>query len=401
MKLLLTGDLHLGRTSTRLPSSKRDQGRAISGWKRLVDAAIQEGVHAVVLSGDVLDQTDAFWEASGPFSQGIHQLARHGIHTYAVAGNHDAMILPHLAASLPGDAFTLVGANGIWERVTLEENGSPALYLDGWSFQTTTQRTDPTQSYPPQLPDGVPVLGVVHGDPGVADSKYAPLSLSRLQSLPVDGWLLGHIHKPTLTPGAPWVLMPGSPHPLDPGEPDAHHGWLLEVQGGKLTDPVPFCPAAIRYRSVTLTLGPEEHLTYDSILRRLEEVVQQEAFEGLQILRVTFSGEVADPDAVEELTRSLTEWEHPEACVESVRLDTHAPLDLDALQQAGPVPSLLVQALTEPPPELQERLAKVIRDLDQRREFRESDLPDLTPEDLITPALLEHTLRAVKEHLDD
>jgi DNA repair exonuclease SbcCD nuclease subunit len=399
MKLLLTGDLHLGRTSTRLPDAKREAGRAISGWRRLVEAALEESVHAVVLSGDVLDQRDAFWEASSPFREGIDALGARGIHTVAVAGNHDVNILPDLAASLPPEHFTLLGANGNWERITLKENGTPMLHLDGWSFKSSTQRTDPTASYPSLPSDGLPVLGVVHGDPGVPDSKYAPLSLSRLQSLPVQGWLLGHIHKPSFTPGTPWVLMPGSPHPLDPGEPDAHHAWLIDTQRGTLSDPVPCCPAALRYRTVTLPLSEQDSLSYDAILRRLEQAVQEEAFEGFQLLRVRFTGQHAGREELEALTRTLPEWEHPEACVESVRVETHAPLDLPALQEAGPVPALLVEALNQTPPDLRKRLEGVMRELRNRREFRDLDLPEIEFEDLDTDLLLEDTLRAVKEHL--
>ena len=397
MKLLLTGDLHLGRTSTRLPSGQRERGRTISAWKRLVHAALDEKVHAVVLSGDVLDETNSYWEASGPFQRGIQELAAKGIRTLAVAGNHDADVLPSLANSLPPEAFTLIGTNGKWERVTLEENGSPALHIDGWSFPSRTFRQDPTQSYQARASDHLPVLGVVHGDLGATESSYAPLSLSRLQSYPVDGWLLGHLHKPSFTSGSPWVLMPGSPHPLDPGEPDLHQAWIVETKNGSLTEPRPCCPATLLYRTLELELTPSDDLSLDHLQAKIRSEVQQTTSDAFQILRVNFTGQHDHVNELTELTQHLTDWEAPDACIEKVSIDVLPSLELDALQNAGPVPSYLASALKDIPPELHSRLEQTLRTLTHQKEFNAHGLNEISLQDLPLRPLLERTLRCTLE----
>lgn len=368
----------------------------MSGWNRLVDAALREQVDAVLLSGDLLDESNKFWEAIGPFQSGISRLAAQGIRTLAVAGNHDADVLPRLAATLPRDQFHLIGAGGEWERVTLEKDGRPVLHVDGWSFPSSIHRQDPTRSYPGQS-SPLPVLGMVHGDMGASESKYAPLSLSRLQSLSVDGWLLGHIHKPGFTPGGPWVLMPGSPHPLDPGEPDLHHAWQVEVKNGALTPPVPCCPAALMYRTLEIPLSRDTPPTLDGIHKAIRTQVDARDTAAYQVLRLRFTGETDAPEELEELTRSLTDWEDASACVEQVQLETTSLPDRERLREAGPVPARILEALDTLPPGLTVLLEEQIRKLSRQKEFSAHVLPDLRLEDLPVQSLLEKTLRAALE----
>jgi DNA repair exonuclease SbcCD nuclease subunit len=240
---------------------------------------------------------------------------------------------------------------------------------------------------------------MVHGDPGVPDSHYAPLSLSRLQSLPVDGWLLGHIHKPSFTPGSPWVLMPGSPQPLDPGEPDAHHAWIIETQNGSLTTPIPCCPASLLYRTVKIALTPEQIPTLDFLHSQLRDAVASAGTDAFQILRIRFTGQTGSATDLEELTEALTEWENPAACVDQVRIDTLPALDLESLQDAGPVPAKLIQALDSVPPELQEMLQDTLRSLAHQKEFTLHGLTDFSLEDLPVNTLLEKTLRTALESI--
>src|SRR5690625_108199 len=79
MKILCTGDLHLGRRSSRLP--EHIDGRAhssASAWGRVVDLAIAERVDLVLLSGDLIDDANRFYEALGPLEVGLRRLATAG-----------------------------------------------------------------------------------------------------------------------------------------------------------------------------------------------------------------------------------------------------------------------------------------------------------------------------------
>ncbi|MEX2606234.1 MAG: DNA repair exonuclease [Kiritimatiellia bacterium] len=401
MKLLLSGDLHLGCSSTRLPPESRDLARTLTAWQRLVDAALQEKVSAVLLSGDIVDHSNRFWESLGPLKEGILKLHAAGIRTLAVSGNHDADVLPHLARLVPPEAFTLLGADGTWQRETLlDSQGSPVLHVDGWSFPASRVQFDPTLSYPVrETADALPVLAMVHGDPGVADSPYAPLNLPRLQSLPVSAWLLGHIHRPSLTPGTPWILMPGTPQPLDPGEPGPHHAWITDLQSGHLPPPVPFCPSRLLYRPLDLLIQPEDPPSFEWITRRLQQEVDASPHTGLQLLRVRLHGRSRDPEALRACIHALEDWTTPDLAVETVLFEVHPELDLREVAAAGPVPALLCRALEAPPSELTQRLESLCASLQQQTEFRDKSLPPLDPENLPLSELLEQALRETLRQL--
>ncbi len=256
-RLLLTGDLHLGRASSRLPPELRLEARAATAWARLIEVALAERVSAVVLSGDVADESNRFWEAIGPLEAGVNRLAGAGIPVVAVAGNHDHAVLGRLADQLPREHFALLGRGGTWERRTLTHEGRAWLNVDGWSFPQAVVRASPLDSYAlPPDPD-VPTLGLVHGDLGVGTSTYGPLDLARLQALPPRAWLLGHIHAPRLEAavGRPWVLMPGSPQALDPGETGPHGPWIAEVEGSRLALPVQRPLSAAWYHEAALDVS--------------------------------------------------------------------------------------------------------------------------------------------------
>ncbi len=127
MKLLLAADLHIGTASSRvgehLPPARL---RTADAWFRLVDFAVDRGVDVVCLAGDVLGR---------------------------------------LADELPEDHFKLLGRGGAWQRLTLSDaEGRAALHIDGWSFPDRYVTSDPVEACPEPPRDGVPVLGMIHGD---------------------------------------------------------------------------------------------------------------------------------------------------------------------------------------------------------------------------------------------
>lgn len=238
MRLLLTGDLHIGRTSSRIRRDgvRTECLRAATAWQRIVDLAMEQRVAAVLLSGDVADENNKFWEAIGPLEGGIRRLVQAGIRTVAVAGNHDYDVLSRLADQFAPEHFKLLGRAGAWERMTLDD-GASTLYLDGWSFPRQRVHESPLASYDLSRDPLVPILGMLHGDLDSATTPYAPLDLTQLQGLPPTGWLLGHVHAPRLVAGRAWVLYAGSPQALDPGETGPHGPWLVEVQSGTVGRP--------------------------------------------------------------------------------------------------------------------------------------------------------------------
>lgn len=260
MKILQTGDIHIGRSSSRVPEEvPRQELRASTSWDRIVSLAIDEGVGLVCLSGDVADQDNKFWEAIGSLERGINRLAEHSIQTVAVSGNHDFDVLVRLANNLPSEHFRLLGRDGKWERYTIVREGRKILHIDGWSFPQKVVLQSPLEQYRLERDPTLPILGMVHGDLDDPRSRYAPLELDRLKALPPSGWLLGHIHAPRLLESSSWVLYPGSPQALDPGETGRHGAWIVEVEDGRLGLPSQRPVSSIWYGNFTVDVTGVEN----------------------------------------------------------------------------------------------------------------------------------------------
>jgi DNA repair protein SbcD/Mre11 len=261
VKILCTADVHIGRRPSRLPP-RIDSGplSCARAWTSVVETAIAERVDLVAIAGDLVDQANRFYEAAGPVEAGVRALVSHGIRTVAVAGNHDYDTLPWIADRFDRKHFTLLGRGGSWERLTIETEGTPRLHLEGWSFPAARYAEDPVRAHPGVSRDGVPVLGLLHADLDQPASRHAPVALASLRSLPVDFWLLGHVHRHSIheQPGGATVLYPGSPQPMDPGEPGAHGAWLLEIDSGGRFSTRHLPLATVRYDTLEVDVGGVE-----------------------------------------------------------------------------------------------------------------------------------------------
>jgi exonuclease SbcD len=285
MKLLCSGDLHLGRRSSRLPDSLSEYASVTVGWNHLVDYAIDERVNAVLLSGDLVDKGDRYLEASEHLQRGIRRLSGRGIVTVAVAGNHDFNILPKIAdelrhAQAGGDKilFHLLGVGGVWESCTLRDSsGRPELVVAGWSFPSEHVKSDPMATFAVENPDGLPVIGLLHADLDQNASAYAPVTAQRLNQSDARFWLLGHVHAPGLEPGSAGlpskILYPGSLQGMDPGEMGAHGPWRMETSGEKAFLPVQKPLSPIRYENVEVSLNGLEDI--DELGQRVRQQLRE------------------------------------------------------------------------------------------------------------------------------
>lgn len=356
MRLLLSGDIHIGRSSTRVADAvSTDARRASAAWERIVELAVDEKVDVLCLSGDVTDKENKFWEAIGPIEHGIERLSEVGVLTVAVAGNHDYDVFGRLADQLPEEHFRLLGRGGSWERLTIER-GEATLHVDGWSFPRERVAHSPLEEYDLEAHATTPILGLLHGDLDVPSSPYAPLDRTRLRALPPDAWLLGHIHKPRMDAGPPWILYPGSPQALDFGEPGLHGVWMVEVDHA-LGTPRQRPLSTVRYEmleidvSGTETEEAAESLIFNEIRSASEDLVT-ESGDNLEclMLRVTIAGRTPLSHRMADVTDRL----RPDfslriagARVEVDRLTvaTLPAVDVEAYAQAHSAPGALARLL--------------------------------------------------------
>jgi DNA repair exonuclease len=359
MKVLCTGDLHIGRRPTRLPPEVDCRPLSCARhWDAIVDYAIAQAVDVVALSGDVVDQSNKFYEAVGPLERGLRRLGEAGVVTVAVAGNHDYDVLPQLASTLNSESFRLLGRGGEWKRTTISGRDGERLHVDGWSFPAEHVSDNPLATYHPESSDGVPVLGLLHADLDAKGSHYAPVSLPDLRACPVALWLLGHVHAPALHDGGgghrPPVLYPGSPQAMDPGETGVHGVWLAEVRALTPVQPRSIPLASVRYATVDIDLTGLRELSElrTRITSELRSGIATLVGESGPLRHLSLRARVLGATALHrqmgsELSRISSDFEWQEngvtAHVERITAATRPERDLEALARGSDAVGLLAR----------------------------------------------------------
>ncbi len=363
VRILAIGDLHLGRTPSRLPEALREQGieafelTPAEGWRRAVRYAITKAVDAVVFAGDLVESSNAGFEAYGVLRKGVSELTAAGIAVFAVAGNHDVNVLPRLAAQIP--EFRLLGANGCWEYGEIEQRGQRVARVAGWSFPAPHHRRSPLEQRPDLPDDGLAWIGLLHCDLDASSSSYAPVYRRELEDLSASAWLLGHIHRPSLrSAGTPLGYL-GSLVPLDPSEMGDHSAWLLTLgEAGQpvALEPVPLSP--LRWETLRLDASalaePKEEL-WGALIRGVEQrtLEFEDEAEGLRVLglRVVLHGRSSALSALRGAAREL-ESQHEVfpagrllAFVDKISVEAQAAIELEELARGRTPPALLAARL--------------------------------------------------------
>ena len=362
MKILAVGDIHLGRTPSRLPPelSARELGPA-EAWRRAVDVALESDVTAVLLAGDVVDRDEDFFEAYRELESGVGRLSDAGIEVFGVAGNHDVDVLPRLARHIP--RFRLLGAGGRWESRRVSAGGEEVT-LWGWSFPRSRFAASPLADQRFERATGIN-LGLLHCDRDAgSDSPYAPVGGQELQRAGLDGWLLGHIHRPdALDAESPNGYL-GSLTGLDRGEPGAHGPWMLTVADGRLAEIVHLPLAPLRWEELDVDLQDIRH-PHEAGDRLLETVVALDGrvaslpfAPGAVGLSVVFTGRTAfGSAALDEVSEEDRNAVHVGAAgtryfVHRIRSDTRPEADLERLaERRDPVGLLAARLLRLEGPE--------------------------------------------------
>lgn len=288
LKLLAIGDVHLGTRPSSLPDNLAEWGLQTSDLTpaaalfAAVDEAVSRDVDAVLFAGDVVESTNARFEALRPLERAIDYLSSAEIPVLMVAGNHDVEALPRLASRIEG--LTIIGSDGNWESHPIQKDERLAAEILGWSFPEQQVKRSPVaeliRSPLVSKSSSLPRLGLLHADLDASDGSYAPVSRQELLNAGVDAWLLGHIHKPSLA--ASFERKDSTPHGylgslvgLDPSETGLHGPWLISVSDDGRIDAQQLMSSPLRWEALEVQLGESDEVddTADKILDEAEALV--------------------------------------------------------------------------------------------------------------------------------
>ncbi len=188
IKLIHTGDIHIGSALKNLPAEKAKIRKAelIDGFAKICKYAQENGVYGVLIAGDLFDETGvpahilrqvfSLFENSKP------------VRFFYVSGNHDGA--QSLMRNAPDNVF-FFSQNQPFTTYDLGEN----VTLTGMD-----ERCFSTENFMQMrfAPDAFNIL-TLHGDIKGDNRAKSHVPLSLLQNKNVDYLALGHIHQPTRT----------------------------------------------------------------------------------------------------------------------------------------------------------------------------------------------------------
>lgn len=412
-RLLVIGDIHLGRQSSRLPDgldpAALDPAAAL---RQAARTAHELKVSAVLLAGDIADQTRDQYHALGVLTEVLTPLLDAGIAVLAVAGNHDHEVLPRLERAVPG--LQILGRGGVWQLVTLQGTGGAVRVL-GWSFPGEHHAASPALGLP-VLEPGPPTVGLLHADLDATSSRYAPVRRHELAQAGRCRWLLGHVHAPSLDPANDQPGYLGSLMGLDPTETGPRGPWLVEVNGNAMS--LRFLPQGpLRWDALTLAVDPLAAprddlpgLVADALRRYAVDNEPDLAGVSAVGLRLRLTGRTPDHPALVDAVAQLTAARHAQliapgvtAFIDRIDLAAQPAHDLAALAERDDPPGLLARELVAlRDGQAQALLAaagKVIRGVDTTSNMAQLIPGDDLPADTLTDLLLQSGYRILDDLL--
>jgi DNA repair protein SbcD/Mre11 len=315
IKAIATGDLHLGKRS-QIHDQSADKLSTRYTWNKIVEWCTGNNVDLLLLTGDIVDRDNKFFEAVGPLKKGFETLKKAGIQVYMVSGNHDYDVLRDIVQTAGLDNIHLVGKGGKWELQVFENAAGEKLQLVGWSYPMQYVKTSSLLQFGGiDLDLNIPSVGLLHADVATVGSPYNPVAVGSFLDKKIDLWLLGHIHKPAeLRGAAPGILYTGSPHALSSKESGIHGPLLLEINSKTVTvERVALSP--VRYETLNLDISrcANQSSFRDALLMNISTDAEARSAEmqnlSYLVYHVVLTGHHVDPEGVNEWTHDIASQE--------------------------------------------------------------------------------------------
>lgn len=207
------------------------RGATRKAFSNVVDLAIEEGAAFVVIAGDLYDGA---WkdQSTGQFAIAqLARLARAGIRSVIVFGNHDAdsRVTRHLTA--PEGVYKLKSAK--CETVLFDDLG---VAIHGRSYKEAATTENIASTYCPPVA-GLLNIALLHTalDGHEGHANYAPCSLGELQAAGHDYWALGHVHDHAIRSDHPHVVFAGNTQGRHIKETGSKGAVVVRVEEGAIS----------------------------------------------------------------------------------------------------------------------------------------------------------------------
>ncbi|HSH74856.1 MAG TPA: DNA repair exonuclease [Longimicrobiales bacterium] len=217
MRFVHVADVHLDTSFAGRSEEVRRRLREASreAFRRAVDLAIREDVHALLIAGDLFDGERLSFRTERFLLDESARLRDHGITVVYATGNHDPGSPAGGPRPLDWPSNVRIAADDTPQRYLVSDaGGRPVGYVTTAGHASASESRDLSRLLP--RPTGeLPEVGLlhtqVHASVGADEHHpYAPSELSYLQRAGYDYWALGHVHVRQMLSEDPPIWYAGS-----------------------------------------------------------------------------------------------------------------------------------------------------------------------------------------------
>ena len=296
LRILHTADLHMDSPFEGLGAAKatvrRREQRDLLG--RIALLAAEEKVDLVLFSGDLLDSDNTFYETGEELIRALRQIR---VPMFIAPGNHDfySERSPYARLKLP-ENIHIFSEN----EIRCVDCGALGFRVYGAAF--TDRRSGPLlRGFHAERTEGVYNILCLHGEVGVRDSIYDPISEEDVKQSGMDYAALGHVHKASglCRAGATWYAWPGCPEGRGFDETGEKTLNLIELEGENCTLR-PVSVAGRRYETMAVDVSETDPLL--AVHTQLPDETVRD------IYRIILRGETDAPPDLGKLYDNLSEF---------------------------------------------------------------------------------------------
>ncbi len=302
-----------------------------------MQVALEEHVDFFLVAGDVFEQANHTLRGQIRFRDGLAELARAGIASFVVTGNHDplsgwepSVTWPELAHRFPARDIT---------SMSVARDGEEIARVYGVSYHVRDVTANLAARF--RRDQDVPfAIGLLHTNVGAEEGagSYAPCTMADLRAADMDYWALGHIHRHrVLADARPTVVYCGNPQGRDPGETEPRGCYVVTVDDAGEVHPE-FHPAdVVRWQLLDVSIAgiADEEALIERVVQAADDA--RVAAERSIVARITLTGRgplhtsLARPGLradVRTLAQEQLGETEPFAWIESIRDESRSELDL-------------------------------------------------------------------------
>ncbi len=310
-------------------------------FQNIVQLAIDNEVHAVIIAGDIYDGSDKSLKAQLKFRNELQRLSDKGIQSFIVSGNHDP--LDSWAASIEWPDLVHFYGGKIVEQIPLVIDGDTIADIYGISFPTRDVTDNLALQFKRKNKD-IPSIAILHTNIGenTGHKSYAPATIADLKSRGFDYWALGHVHtRQLLSERDPAILYPGNTQARSAREPGSKGCSLVTLEKDGACEITPIPTDVVRYNKSVIDLTGTETLddAIDIMKAECENVAK--TLEGRHlIIRLQLTGrcainqELRKGNSITYILESIREQflgREQIIFLEKIQLETAGNYDLDSL----------------------------------------------------------------------